>query len=305
MALRLFGGQGDSKVRKCPACERKIAAEATFCPSCFLVIRPEGSADLRAHLRGARIPTDVYLLRKMQVEDPNTGPVVRLPPEASAALPAPRPVAAASAAASANTPPRSTTVDPANGPALTPAGAQPLAPPNPAGATPAPRGTTDDLPKRPVWTGVHSLVKFEAPLPPPAQTVEDIPTLYQWMLARDPLIPNNLELLDGIHARVFPNGPAANIKYEQHILLLISDDLILHPTRETLGNHLVLLTAAYRRAAGAYHTTAEKGQIEASVALWQMSSTASRLRLEAWVYHTRYGGPPEIIRPPRPRRSKA
>ena len=132
MALRLFGGQEDSKVRKCPACESKIAAEATFCPSCFLVIRPEGSADLRAHLRGARIPTDVYLLRKMQAEDPNAGPVVRVPTEASAAPPAPRPVAAASAAASSNTPPRSTTADPANGPAHAAAGVHPLAPPNPA-----------------------------------------------------------------------------------------------------------------------------------------------------------------------------
>lgn len=163
---------------------------------------------------------------------------------------------------------------------------------------------TDAPPKRPVWTGVHSLVKFEAPLPPRAQTVEDLPTLYQWMLARDPLIPNNIELLEEIHTRVFPNGPAANLRYEQHILLLISDDLTLHPTRETLGNHLVLLTTAYRRAAGAYHATAEKGQIEASVALWQMSSTASRLRVEAWIYHTRHGEPPEIIRPRRPRGPK-
>jgi hypothetical protein len=185
------------------------------------------------------------------------------------------------------------------------AGTHPDSPSSLAGAAPAPRGTTDDLPKRPVWTGVHSLVKFETPLPPAAQTVEDLPALYRWMLARDPLIPNNIELLEGIHGRVFPNGPAANLKYEQHILLLISDDLTLHPTRESLGNHLVLLTAAYRRAAGAYHATAEKGQIEASGALWQMSSTASRLRMEAWIYHTRHGEPPEIIRPPRPRRPKA
>ena len=305
MALRLFGGQEDSKVRKCPACESKIAAEATFCPSCFLVIRPEGTAALRAHLRGARIPTDVYLLRKMQAEDPNAGPVVRVPLEASAAPPAPRPVAAASAVATADTRPRSSTLDLADGPAPAAAEAHPLAPPSLAAATPAPGGTTDGLPKRPVWTGVHSLVRFEAPLPPPAQTVEDLPTLYQWMLARDLLIPNNIELLEGIHARVFPNGPATSLKYEQHILLLISDDLTLHPTRETLGNHLVLLTAAYRRAAGTYHATAEKGQIEASVALWQMSSTASRLRVEAWVYHTRHGVSPEIIRPRRPRGSKA
>jgi hypothetical protein len=134
--------------------------------------------------------------------------------------------------------------------------------------------------------------------------VETIPALFKWMLERDPVIPNNLELLEGIHARVFPNGPAANLGYERHVLLLITDDLLLHPTKESLADQLGRLAAAYRRAAGAYHAMAEKDPVEAAAALWQMSNVATRLRVEAWVYHTRHGVPPEISRPRRPRSSR-
>ncbi len=297
MPLRLFGGQGDNKFRRCPACESKIAADATFCPSCFLVIRPEGAADLRAHLRGARIPTDVYLLRKMQAEDPNAGPVVRLPADSLSAPP----VAPGS---SAGTTSPGKLVDSVIGPALATPEARHPAPSYPAAVTGGPRGKTDALPKVRAWTGVHSLVKFDPPLPPRAQAVEAIPALFKWMLERDPVIPNNLELLEGIHARVFPNGPAENLGYERHVLLLITDDLLLHPTKETLADNLGRLGAAYRRAAGAYHATAEKDQGEATAALWQMSNVATRLRVEAWVYHTRHGVPPEITRPRRPRGSR-
>jgi hypothetical protein len=269
-----------------------------------MVIRPEGAADLRAHLRGGRVPTDVYLLRKLQVEDPNAGPVVRLPAEAPAA-PALPPASAALPATSAETASSAKPLDLGNGPALAAAKANQPAPPHPAGVAAASRGKTEPPPKVRAWTGVHSLVKFDAPLPPPAQTVADLPTLFTWMLEKDPVIPNNLELLEGIHSRTFPKGPAANLGYERHVLLLIADDLLLHPTKEALENHLVLLGAAYRRAAGTYHATAEKNQAEASAALWQMSSVASRLRVEAWVYHTRHGVSPEIIRPRRPRGPKA
>jgi len=304
MPMRLFRGHEDRKARRCPACESKIAADATFCPSCYMVIRPEGASDLRAHLRGGRVPTDVYLLRKLQMEDPNAGPVVRLPVDASAAPPVPSAIAAppARSAESASSP---KSLDLATGPALSAAKAKQPAPVNPAGVTGASRGKTEALPKVRAWTGVHSLVKFDAPLPPPAQTVEDIPALFTWMLEKDPVIPNNLKLLEEIHTRTFPNGPAAGLAYERHVLLLITDDLYLYPTKETLENHLVLLGAAYRRAAGMYHATVEKDHGEATAALWQMSSLASRLRVEAWVYHSRHGVSPEIIRPRQPRGSKA
>lgn len=153
--------------------------------------------------------------------------------------------------------------------------------------------------------GVHSLLRFDPPLPPPTQTIEETPALLAWMLERDPVIPNNTELLEAIHASTFRDGPGAGLGYAQHILLQIADDLALHPTQETLGNHLTLLAAAYRRAAVAYHAAATKGQAEANASLWQMSSTASRLRLEAWVYRTRHGVPPEITPPRRARVPKA
>src|SRR5512135_1436862 len=78
MALRLFGA-GSIRARSCPACERNVKADATFCPSCYMVFRPEGAAALREFLQGGRVPPDVYLLRKMQTEDPDAGPVTCAP----------------------------------------------------------------------------------------------------------------------------------------------------------------------------------------------------------------------------------
>jgi hypothetical protein len=125
-----------------------------------------------------------------------------------------------------------------------------------------------------------------------------------WMLERDPVIPNNLELLETIHAGVFRDGSAANLAYQQHLLIQIIDDLWLHSTQETLNTHLGLLAAGYRRAAGAYHAAAQKGEKERNVALWKMASTASRLRVEAWLYRTRYGVAPDTTRPRRSRPSQ-
>jgi hypothetical protein len=114
------------------------------------------------------------------------------------------------------------------------------------------------------------------------------------MLERDPVIPNNLERLQQIHARVFRNNPAERLGYEQHLLLQVADDLDLHPTRDALGLHLMLLVAGYRRAVEAYHVAARREEREADSALWQMASLASRLRIEAWVYQTRHGVSPEF-----------
>jgi hypothetical protein len=124
------------------------------------------------------------------------------------------------------------------------------------------------------------------------------------MLERDPVIPNNLELLETIHAGTFRDGSAAQLRYQQHLLIQIADDLLLHSTQETLNTHLGLLAAGYRRAAGAYHATAQKGERERNVALWQMASTASRLRVEAWVFRTRYGVAPDTTRPRRSHASR-
>lgn len=306
MPLRLFGGQGGGRVRACPACEREIAAQATFCPSCYMVFRPEGAADLREHLRGGRVPADVYLLRKMQVEDPNTGPVVRESPVVVISPPpAAEPEAPAPAALSAPEPASPQIHDLAAVPAPPASKPASAAPAPVVEAVESPRGETDAASTARAWMWAHSLLTFEPPLPPPAHSADDAPALLTWMLERDPVIPNNLELLETIHAGSFRDGPAAHLGYQQHLLIQIADDLLLHPTRQTLDQHLALLAAAYRRAAGAYHMASPKGEDERNAMLWQMASIASRLRMEGWVFRTRYGVAPETTRPRRSRASGA
>jgi hypothetical protein len=123
------------------------------------------------------------------------------------------------------------------------------------------------------------------------------------MLERDPLIPNNLERLEALHAGVFRDGPAARLGYARHLQILLLDDLLLHPTQESLDEHLARLSAIYRRAAATYHAAADKEGPEACGALWQMSSLASRLRVEAWVYRSRYDARPGAGRLRRPKPS--
>jgi len=123
------------------------------------------------------------------------------------------------------------------------------------------------------------------------------------MLERDPLIPNNLERLEALHASVFRSGPAAGLGYEQHLLLQIQDDLLFHATQEPLDAHLTQLSATYRHAAATYHAATDKEGAEAGTALWQMSSLASRLRVESWVYRSRYDARPGASRLRRPRTS--
>lgn len=134
---------------------------------------------------------------------------------------------------------------------------------------------------------------FGAPLPPPARTPEDLPALYAWMLEKDPVIPNNLVRLQEIHAEVFRDKPAARLGYEQHLLLQATEDLWLYTTEDALANHLAQLAAAYRRAADAYRKAELEG-FAVQLPLWQMASLATRMRLEAWVYHARHGEPPQL-----------
>jgi hypothetical protein len=275
-----------------------------------MVFRPEGAAELRKHLHGSRVPADVYLLRKMQAEDPNTGPVIRISPQTQGvSSPAEPEVAAPAHAEHAPVPEvpvqqvseAPVPVSDTSAPVLLPHA--PPVPATPPEAQPA-RVVTVELPaveasaspKARAWKGVYSLVKFDPPLPPSFHTVDDVPSLLAWMLERDPVIPNNLDLLETIHAEAFRGRPAAPLGYQQHLLIQISDDLALYSTQETLDTHMSLLAAAYRRAAGAYHAAAKKGEGERDAALWHMASTASRLRVEAWVYQGRYGTTPEIAR---------
>lgn len=323
MPIRLFSGRGNDKGRACPACEQKVAAEATFCPSCYMVFRPEGAADLREHLQGGRIPSDVYLLRKLQVEDPDTGPVVREPARVSVSpLPTPpggpvspgplqppeSPVAAqafapelsvAVAVSSAVTPvangPAQSLISP-DAPLLNPfpPGESPVMPMSPVPAGTPPPAQMPAHPRAQGRGGFEHILEYKAPLPPPTRSIEETSSLFTWMLDQDPVIPNNLDRLREIHAGVFRDKPAGHLTYEQHILLQVADDLSLHSTRESMDLHLKTLAAGYRRAVGAYHIAARCGEHEADSALWQMASLASRLRVEGWIFQTRHGVPPEV-----------
>jgi hypothetical protein len=306
MPLRLFGGQGSGGIRPCPACEREIAADATFCPSCYMILRPDGAVDLREHLRGGRIPGDVYLLRKMQADDPNAGPVVRespvvaRPPSPAEALV--QQVPAASSPESVDRCVSNPSVASAPLPSTPTISA---ASPETAIVTPVEsrRVQTAAEPEARAWKGVQSLLRFDPPLPPPTHSAEGVSALLTWMLERDPVIPNNLDLLDTLHAGIFQDGPALHLGYRQHLLVQIDDDLLLHPAQEALEMHLGFLATAYRKAASTYHT-AHKREGEKNTALWQMASMASRLRVEAWVFRTRYGVTPSTTRPRRSRTSR-
>lgn len=280
MSLRSFLGGGGTRARTCPACEATVGSDATFCPFCYMVFRPEGAAALRQHLRGKRIPADVYLRRKMQSVDPDLGPVVSVPPEERPAAPP---------AAVPPPPPRpAPPVDARHQP--------------PAASRPRPEpSTTEGAPPRRV--GVRSLAEFEAPLPPPARTGDEVPALFTWMLEHDALIPNNLSRLEAIHAAVFSGGPAARLDYREHVLLSVLDDLALHEMREALQAHLDVLAGAYRRAAVSYGRGSDGKPDDLNGVLWRMASLASRIRLEAWLYQSRYGAPPPLLEPARRPRS--
>lgn len=295
--MRLFGA-GGPRVRTCPACERKIEADATFCPSCYMVFRPEGSAALREYLQGARIPTDVYLLRKLQSEDPNAGPVTRDseqagPPQIE--IPAPTPVQSVNSSPSR--------LDPGAPPPVESAAShsdQPIM----EESTPLELKRVDEstVPKNKpggrrtmkMRSGVEGLLAFHNPFPPLTVSVEDVPGLFAWMLERDPLIPNNLDRLGAIHRAVFQDKPAACLGYEQHLILQVAEDLGLYGTKECLGFHLAHLATAYRRASDAYRNAESDESAAANTALWQMASLATRLRMEAWVYYGLHGESPQL-----------
>jgi hypothetical protein len=296
--LRLFGAGSSGRTRSCPACEQEIKADASFCPSCYMVFRPEGSASLREYLQGARIPADVYLLRKMQSEDPNAGPVTRAPVQASPLPVAPPEPVPAPSMDSLPSPSESAIPSQADfgvPPPTMPPPDQPAPAEKPrAEESSAPQSGQAGRPRAKARSGVEVFLAFHEPFPPLAVCAQDIPTLFAWMLERDPLIPNNLNRLAAIHAAVFQDKAAARLGYDQHLLLQVTEDLGLYGAKESLGFHLTQLAAAYRRAADVYRKAESDGSGAINAALWQMASLASRLRMEAWVYQSLHGESPQL-----------
>ena len=253
-----------------------------------MVFRPEGAAALREYLQGARIPPDVYLLRKMQTEDPDAGPVTCVAPGETAGRAAPPPETPPIPRTQVSAPQPSSPVEqPDQAPAATTQPARPA--PKPASE---PGGSQGGPSRQKSRNGVEGFLTFVHPLPPPAHSTEELPALYAWMLEKDPVIPNNLDRLREIHADVFRDKPVARLGYEQHLLLQAAEDLWVYATEDALAFHLAQLAAAYRRAADAYRK-AELDGAAVSHPLWQMASLATRMRLEAWVYHARHGESPQ------------
>jgi hypothetical protein len=254
-----------------------------------MVFRPEGAAALREYLQGARVPADVYLLRKMQLEDPNAGPVTRTPLDSVVDPKAVHADPPSAAPVGSATPPSTVSVKECGHPDVEGLSRRSL-----TKASSEARGEENDRSRAKTRNGVEGFLAFCEPVPPLTRAAEDVPALYAWMLEKDPVIPNNLARLQAIHADVFRNTPAARLGYEQHLLLQVADDLALYATEDALGFHLSQLAVAYRRAAEAYRKAENGGSPAINLALWQMASMASRMRLEAWVYHARHGESPQL-----------
>lgn len=283
--MRLFKAGTGGGARRCPACERSVGSEATFCPFCYMVFRPEGASDLRRHLHGERVPADVYLRRKMQAQDPDAGPVVRLTEKEASAAPEASVAGVAHADPPAATPmPLTSAADDAVQISMLPA-MEPAPPPAPPTEPPKPR------------MAAGAFTEFPRPLPPLTESPQDVRPLLTWMLQHDPIIPNHLVRLEAIHANVFRD--VAGVGYEQHIVIQVVDDLWLHERRESLQEHLQQLAIAYRRTAQSYSRGADETEEQTDAVLWQMASLASRLRMEAWVYRSRYGDSPQLQLPRR------
>lgn len=286
--LGWFGRGSDGGRRSCPACEAEIPAAATYCPHCYLVLRPEGTAELRRKLQGAKLPSDVYLLRKLQVEDPTSPDCVVSAPRverAAAEIPATSPVAPDPA------PPSSPI------PGL----------PGPAPATIAGRSGVASPSPPPSRKGLRAFLEFPPPAPPLAGRPPDLPALFAWMLEHDRVIPNNLSFLERLHAEVHRGEPVAPLGYRGHLLQLVADDLRTHDAREALDAHLALLAASYQRASAGYRAArgreapgaaavgaASAERVGPRILLWQMASAATRLRLESWIYRSHYGEGPRL-----------
>jgi len=134
----------------------------------------------------------------------------------------------------------------------------------------------------------------------PSAGLDDLPSLIRWFLKNDRLLPNNLEILEEAH-RVL-HGPEDGWTYERHLASTIADDLRTYNSPELLQGHLTLLTTVHARTLEALRTLASPYPNLRSPAelpeperhqMWglclMLGLTATRLRVEGWIYQSRYG----------------
>lgn len=263
--------KGGNVSSSCPACDTSLPPERSFCPHCYMVLRPEGMGELHEALQGAKIREDIYILRRLHHGDEDDGISVT---QASPAAVEPVP----------GSPPREQ--------GLT----RPL-----AEETGRPRDKPESRKRK---HKTHTLMAY-AFAAPPAAGPDDLPSLIRWFLTHDPLLPNNLEVLEEAHRILY--GAHDSSTYEHSLARTIAADLRTYDSPDLLQGHLILLTTVYARTLqalrilGSHHPhlqspadLPEPQQQE----MWELSLriglTATRLRVEGWIYQVQYGEPPDV-----------
>lgn len=168
---------------------------------------------------------------------------------------------------------------------------------------PPPAGSPREEAKRP-----GPLTYSFSALPPACTGPQDLPPLVAWFLRHDPLIPNNLEVLEEAHRKLQGHPPM--LTYQRHLTLAITDDLRTYDTQELLQKHLALLTTAYARTLHAFRdlesrypglTTPDRIPEPDRHRIWELCAQigliATRLRVEGWIYQERYGASPLMEKP--------
>ncbi len=266
--------KGGNDSSTCPACETSLPPARSFCPHCYMVLRPEGMADLHEVLQGGKVREDIYILRRLHhgTEEDATSIVNASPAQIE---PPPPP------------PPTETVL---------------TRPPAEAVKRPAQK-----LPPRRKKHRTRHLMTYAFSAPPPAGP-EDLPSLIRWFLSHDPLLPNNLHILEEGH-RIL-HGSQNNWTYERHLAQIIADDLRTYDSPDLLQEHLILLTTAYARTLqalrklGSHHpnlqSPADLPEPERQQ-MWQLcvriGLTATRLRVEGWIYQLHHAVPSNAQKP--------
>lgn len=247
---------------RCPACDTSLSPAHSFCPHCYMVLRPEGMAELHQALQGAKVREDIYILRRLHRGNEDEVKVESLPP--------PPPVERV-----LTSPPAEETRPPTHKP---------------------------ESRRRNEKT--QNLMTYAFPTPPSAGP-DDLPSLIRWFLNYDPLLPNNLEVLEEAHR--LHHGPQDSWTYERHLTSAIADDLRTYDSPDLLQEHLILLTTVYARTLHALRRLGSQQRNFRSPAdlpeperqeMWELclriGLTATRLRVEGWVYQLQYGAAPSV-----------
>ncbi len=246
-----------------------------------MVLRPEGMAELHQTLQGGKVRDDIYILRKLHDRNED---VVISPPQAPAPEIRQQPSSSASA------------VERVPASARAEGGRLPTHKPEPQSRK----------------QKTQNIMTYSFPNPPSAGP-DDLRSLIRWFLNHDRLIPNNLEILEEAHRILY--GVEDGLTYERHLASAVADDLRTYNSRDLMQEHLILLTTVYARTLQELLSLESHEQnLQSPVDLprserqqmWELclrfGLTATRLRVEGWIYQVHYGAPPSVKKPPPKRR---